>query len=95
VERALLAATQRPLAAACIDAPVPRPAWKDRPSLFLVAVEDRMIPAENQRFMAERMKARVRTAPADHLPMVTAPRAVIDIVLEAVREVEERKNSHD
>ena len=43
-EQALLAATQRPLAAACLGVPVPRPAWKDRPSCFLVAEEDRMIP---------------------------------------------------
>ena len=91
LEQALLAATQRPLAAACIGAPVPRPAWKDRPSWFLVAEEDRMIPAETQPFMAERMKARVRTAPADHMPMLTAPPAVVDIVLEAVREVQSRR----
>jgi pimeloyl-ACP methyl ester carboxylesterase len=65
-----------------------RPAWKDRPSWFLVAEEDRMIPAETQRFMAERMKARVHAAPADHVPMVTAPSVVVDILLEAVREVE-------
>jgi pimeloyl-ACP methyl ester carboxylesterase len=90
VEQALLAATQRPLAAACLGVPVPRPAWKDRPSWFLVADEDRMIRAENQRFMAERMNARVRTAPSDHMPMVTAPAAVVDIVLEAVREIESR-----
>jgi pimeloyl-ACP methyl ester carboxylesterase len=88
LEQALLAATQRPLAAACIGVPVERPAWKDRSSWFLVATEDRMIPAETQRFMAERMKARVRTAPADHMPIVTAAPAVVDIVLEAVREVE-------
>lgn len=56
---------------------VPRPAWKDRPSWFLVAEEDRMIPAEAQRFMAERMKPRMRTAPADHMPMVTASGAVV------------------
>jgi pimeloyl-ACP methyl ester carboxylesterase len=67
---------------------VPRPAWKDRPSWFLVAAEDRMIRPENQHFMAERMKARVRTAPVDHMPMVTAPPAVVDIVLEAAREIE-------
>ncbi len=85
-EQALLAAVQRPLAAACIGVPVPRPAWKDRPSWFFVAEEDRMIPAETQRFMAERMKARVRTAPADHMPMLTAPSVVVEIVLEAVRE---------
>ena len=89
-EQALLAAAQRPLAAACIGVPVPRPAWKDRPSWFLMAEEDRMIPAETQRFMAERMKARARAAPADHVPMVTAPSVVVDILLAAVREVESR-----
>jgi pimeloyl-ACP methyl ester carboxylesterase len=78
---------QRPLAADCIRVPVRRPAWNDRPGWFLVAEEDRMIPTETQRFTAERMKARVRTAPADHMPMITAPSAAVDIVLEAVREV--------
>jgi pimeloyl-ACP methyl ester carboxylesterase len=91
LEQAVLAATQRPLAATCIGVPVRRPAWKDRSSWFLVGTEDRMIPAETQRFMAERMKARVRTAPADHMPMITAVPAVVDIVLEAVREVESRR----
>jgi pimeloyl-ACP methyl ester carboxylesterase len=90
-EQVLLAATQRPLAAACLSAPVRRPAWKDRPSWFLVAEQDRMIRPENQLFMAERMRARVRPAPADHMPMVTAPLAVVDIVLEAVREIESRR----
>jgi len=88
LEQALLAATQRPLAAACIGVPVGRPRWKDRPSWFLVAEADRMIPAETQRFMAERMKARVRTAPADHVPMITAAPAVVEILLEAVRAAE-------
>ena len=86
LEQVLLAATQRPLAAACIGVPVGRPAWKDRPSWFLVAEEDRMIPPATQRYMAERMKARVHTAPTDHMPMVTAPSTVTGIVMEAVRE---------
>jgi pimeloyl-ACP methyl ester carboxylesterase len=90
LEQALLAATQRPLAAVCTSVPVGAPAWKDRPSWFLICVSDRMIPPETQRFMAERMKARVRIAPADHMPMVTSPDAVTDIVLEAVREAESR-----
>jgi pimeloyl-ACP methyl ester carboxylesterase len=88
LEQVLLAATQRPIAAACISVPVGPPLWKDRPSWFLVAEEDRMIPAETQRFMAERMNARVRSAPADHVPMITKASAVVDVLLEAAREVE-------
>jgi hypothetical protein len=85
LEQALLAATQRPLAAACIGVPVPRPLWQDRLSWYFVAEEDRMIPAQTQRFMAERMKARVHTAAADHMPMITKASAVVDVLLEAVR----------
>lgn len=91
-EQAVLAAVQRPLAAVCIGEPVPRPAWKNLPSWFLVAEEDRMIPAETQRFMAERMKARVRMARTDHVPMLTAPSVVVEIVLAAVREVDGGEN---
>ncbi|WP_432132477.1 alpha/beta fold hydrolase [Streptomyces tendae] len=86
-EQEHLAAVQRPLAVASISVAVPRPAWKDRPSWFLVAEEDRMIPVQTQRFMAGRMKARLRLRPADHMPMLTDSSAVVDIVMEAVGEV--------
>jgi pimeloyl-ACP methyl ester carboxylesterase len=85
-ERAVLAAVQRPLSPACITVAVDRPLWRDRPSWFLVAEQDRMIVDETQRFMAQRMQARVRSHPADHVPMVTAPGVVVDIIREAVRE---------
>jgi pimeloyl-ACP methyl ester carboxylesterase len=94
LEQALLAATQRPLAAACLVDPVPRPAWKDRPSWFLVAEDDRMIPVGNQRFMAARMKAHAREVPVDHMPMVTASSTVTSVVLEAVRDAA-KENTHD
>jgi hypothetical protein len=45
-----------------------------------------MIVHDNQRFMAERMKARVRSHPVDHTPMVTAPSLVLDIIREAIDE---------
>ena len=61
-ELTLLAAVQRPIAPACITVALDRPLWKDRPSWFLVAEEDRMIVPETQHFMAARMKARVRGA---------------------------------
>jgi pimeloyl-ACP methyl ester carboxylesterase len=85
-EQTLLAAVQRPISPACITVPVARPLWKDRPSWFLVAEEDRMIAPETQRFMATRMKAHIRSHPVDHTPIVTAPAVVADIIREAVRD---------
>ena len=85
-EVALLAAVQRPISPACITVPVHRPLWQDRPSWFLIAEQDRMIVRETQTFMAERMRARVRSHPVDHAPIVTAPAVVVDIIREAIRE---------
>ena len=83
-ELAVLAAVQRPISPACITVPVPRPLWKDRPSWFLLAEQDRMIVQETQRFMAARMQARIRSHAVDHTPIVTAPHLVVDVIREAV-----------
>src|SRR6516162_2759591 len=56
---AVLAAVQRPISPACITVAVDRPLWKDCPSWFLAAEQDRMIIYDNQLFMAQRMKAQV------------------------------------
>jgi pimeloyl-ACP methyl ester carboxylesterase len=85
-ELSVLAAVQRPISPACITVKVERPLWRDRPSWFLVAEQDRMIVEDNHRFMAERMKARIRSHPVDHTPLVTAPSTVVDIIREAIGE---------
>lgn len=89
-EQGLLAAVQRPISPACITVAVERPLWKDRPAWFLVAEEDRMIVHETQRFMAERMKAHMRSYPVDHAPIVTAPAAAVGIIREAIGAVASR-----
>ncbi|TIX87792.1 alpha/beta hydrolase [Rhizobium sp. P44RR-XXIV] len=81
---AVLAAAQRPISPACITVPLARPLWKDRPSWFLIAEEDRMISAANQHFMAERMGAKQRSLLVDHTPMTTAPQSVVELIREAV-----------
>lgn len=86
-EQALLEAVQRPISPACINVAVDRPLWKDLPTWFLLAEQDRMIPKDNQSFMAERMKARVRSYPVDHMPIVTAPSIVLNIIREAMDEI--------
>jgi pimeloyl-ACP methyl ester carboxylesterase len=82
-EHALLAAVQRPLSPACITVPAPRPGWKDLPSWFLIADQDRMIAPATQHFVATRMNATIHLTDADHLPMLTQPDSVTDILLAA------------
>jgi pimeloyl-ACP methyl ester carboxylesterase len=89
-QQALLAAVQRPISPACITTRVGRPRWRDLPSWFLVAEQDYMILPETQRFMAQRMRARVRTEKVDHTPIVTAPTAVVEIIREAIAAVRTR-----
>jgi pimeloyl-ACP methyl ester carboxylesterase len=80
---ALSAAVQRPIALQCIQEPVPRPAWRSKPTWYLIAEEDRMINPKTQAFMANRMSATARSYPVDHAPLLSAPKRVVDIILEA------------
>jgi pimeloyl-ACP methyl ester carboxylesterase len=84
--KAVTASVQRPISVRCIQEPAPKPAWRSKPSWFLIAEDDRMINPKTQRFMAERMAAKVRVHPVDHTPLLTAPDLVVDIICEAARE---------
>jgi pimeloyl-ACP methyl ester carboxylesterase len=82
----IAAAVQRPIAVKCIQELVSKPAWKAKPTWYLVAEEDRMINPKTQHFMAERMGAKIRPHPVDHTPMYADPNVVVDVILEAARE---------
>jgi len=84
---ALSAAVQRPIALKCIQEPVPKPAWKSKPSWFLIAGDDRMINPSTQHFMAERMDATTRSLAVDHTPLLSAPEKVADIIMDAKQTV--------
>jgi pimeloyl-ACP methyl ester carboxylesterase len=83
-DHAVLAAVQRPIRVDCLQQPVPTPRWKEAPSWYLHADEDRMIDPATQAFMADRMGAVVRAHRVDHAPLITQPDTVVDIVTEAV-----------
>jgi pimeloyl-ACP methyl ester carboxylesterase len=84
----VLAAAQRPLRFSCMTSPTPGPVlWRNVPTWYLIAELDRMIVADTQRFMAERMNARIRSHAVDHAPIITAPAPVVDIIREAVHAV--------
>lgn len=81
----IAAAVQRPINVQCIQDPAPTPLWKSKPSWYLVAEEDRMINPKTQQFMADRMRATVRSHRVDHTPMYASPAVVVDVIMEAAR----------
>lgn len=82
----IMSAVQRPIALKCIQEKAPKPAWKTKPSWFLLAEEDRMISPETQHYMASRMNANIRSHQVDHSPMLTAPDIVIEVISEPAHE---------
>jgi len=90
----IMAALQRPISVECIQEPAPAPAWKAKPSWFLLAEEDRMINPKTQGFMADRMGASIRSERVDHSPMYTAPNPVIELLLEAARALSKPEPLH-
>jgi pimeloyl-ACP methyl ester carboxylesterase len=85
-QAARMAITQRPATQEALTEPSgDRPLWKDVPSWFLIGEEDHIIPAELQRFMAERAGARrtVEVPGASHAIPVSQPEATARLILEA------------
>ena len=85
-QAARMAATQRPATQEALTAPSgERPLWRELPSSFVIAEEDRNIPAELQHFMAERAGAqRTLAIPgASHAVAVSQPQATADLIQEA------------
>ena len=83
-ETALMAATQKPIALKCLGEAMTRPAWREKPTWFLIAEKDRMISPVTQRFMAERMKAQIVSHAVDHTPLASAPESVVQLIVQAV-----------
>lgn len=83
---AQMAATQRPLSFTADTEPSGAPAWKTIPSWDLITLNDKAIPPAGQRFMAQRAHAHIATVRSSHAVMVSHPRAVVGIVLDAVKE---------
>lgn len=81
----LMAATQRPVTEAALNEPASRASWKQLPSWFIHGDQDRNIPPAALAFMADRAGPRksVVIAGASHVVMVSHPRAVADLVMEA------------
>jgi pimeloyl-ACP methyl ester carboxylesterase len=82
-ETSLMDLTQHPIALKCLGEPITAPAWKQKPSWYLIAKRDRMISPDTQRFMAERASAKIHSVDVDHTPLASAPEVVTRVIIEA------------
>lgn len=89
-EAAFMAASQVPWGLEALNGVVSTPAWRHKPSWYLVTTEDRMIPPTLQRTMAERAGATTTEISGSHAIYVSQPAAVASIVSTAARAARER-----
>lgn len=83
-ERArVLYAVQQPFHRALLTGKTTQAAWRSKPSFYAVSTEDRTIDPDLERFMAKRMNAKTVEVPASHLSLISQPRAIADLILEA------------
>ncbi len=85
-----MAASQVPWGVTALTGEVSQPAWKTKPSWYLVAGDDKMIPPPAQRAMAERAKATVRETGGSHAVYVSRPIDVARIIAEAAEVIAHR-----
>jgi len=85
-ERVVLAATQGPINGAALGEKLSNAAWKTKPSWYIVATNDRMIPPDLERKFAKSMNAMKTVAlPTSHVPMISRPADVAKVIIEAAR----------
>ncbi|MGW0836758.1 alpha/beta fold hydrolase [Streptomyces prunicolor] len=82
-DAAFLADSQVPWGLEALGGPITEPAWRTKPSWYLVATDDHMIPPPVQHQMAERVGATVAEAAGSHAIYVSQPAAVADLIKKA------------
>ncbi|QCM13480.1 alpha/beta hydrolase [Agrobacterium tumefaciens] len=82
---AFMADSQVPWGVEALAGAVTEPAWKVKPSFYLVASDDHMIPPPAQLLMAKRAGATVTEVPGSHAVYVSNPQAVADVIEKAAK----------
>lgn len=86
-QAAFMADAQVPWGVEALEGTVGEPVWRHKPSWYLVAAEDRMIPPPAQRAMAQRAGATVVELHGSHAIYVSQPRATAALIAQAARDL--------
>lgn len=82
-----MAASQVPWGVEALGGAVTQASWRTKPSWYLVAKDDKMIPPPAQRQMSQRAGSSVTEVPGSHAVYVSRPEAVAEIIEKAAREI--------
>lgn len=86
----IMIAAQKPIHSAIFGHVYEAPAWKDIPNWYLIAKNDQAINPALQRVFAERMGATTHEVQSSHVPFISNPSVVANIILEAANATERR-----
>ena len=82
---AFMADSQVPWGVAALSGTISEPAWRAKPSWYLIATDDKMIPPDAQRFMSKRAGSTVVEAKGSHAICVSQPSAVAGLIEQAAK----------
>jgi pimeloyl-ACP methyl ester carboxylesterase len=83
----VLTATQTPVSVAAMKAEVTVPAWKSKPSWYIIAANDRAISPDLEAAQAKRIGATTTTVPSSHVIMLAHPEKVAAVIFDAASKV--------
>lgn len=82
-EKQTLVITQGPVAGVAFGTPATAPAWRLKPSWYMIASEDRIIPPQLEAMMAQTINATTLTVHSSHVIMLSKPEAVVEVITHA------------
>ncbi|GAB4218064.1 MAG: alpha/beta hydrolase [Synechococcales cyanobacterium] len=81
--KALIHVTQTTPSISLTEVKASSPAWRDKPSWYILATNDKAVPPDLQRDMSQRMNAKIVTVESSHFPMISHPKEVLGVIREA------------
>jgi pimeloyl-ACP methyl ester carboxylesterase len=92
-EKKLVLATQGVPKPDLFDAKAGGTAWKSKPSWYIVGKQDRTVHPDLERAMAKRMGANTTELDSSHVPMLSQPERVLDVIRAAAKAIQEKSTA--
>lgn len=83
-KKALIHVTQTTPSVSLTEVKASSPAWRDKPSWYVLATNDKAVPTDLQRDMSQRMSAKTVAVESSHFPMISYPQEVLEVIREAI-----------